>query len=77
VDESQVYKKYSTGKFIEILKPFQSSEFSVGIQSKGRVANVITDYGQLSQFHVYAPSLNWPAFGDGSKDEQHHGWGSI
>lgn len=75
VDESQVYKKYSTGKFFEILKPFQSSEFSVGIQSKGRVANVLTDYGQLSQFHVYAPSLNWPAFGDGSKDEQHYGWG--
>jgi hypothetical protein len=75
VDESQVYKKYSTGKFFEILKPFQSSEFSAGIQSKGRVANVITDYGQLSQFHVYAPSLNWPAFGDGFKDEQHYGWG--
>ena len=75
MDESQVYKQYSTGSFFEILKPYQSSEFSVGIQSKGRVANVITDYGQLSQFHVYAPSLNWPAFGEGYKAEQHYGWG--
>ena len=75
VEESQVFKKYSTGTFFEILKPFQSSEFSVGIQSKGRVANVITDYGQLSQFHVYAPALNWPAYGDGFKEEQQYGWG--
>lgn len=75
MDESQVYKQYSTGAFFEILKPYQSMEFSVGIQSKGRVANVITDYGQLSQFHVFAPSLNWPAFGEGYKDEQHYGWG--
>jgi len=75
VDESKVYKQYSMNTFVEILKPFQSAEFSVGIQSKGRVANVITDFGQLGQFHVFAPSINWPAFGEGAKDEQHYGWG--
>ena len=75
IDESQVHKQYSTGKFFEILKPFQSSQFAVGIQAKGKLANVITNFGQLGQFHVFTPSLNWPAFGEGQDDEQHYGWG--
>ena len=75
VDESKVYKQYSANTFVEILKPYQTGDFSVGIQSKGRVANVITDFGQLGQFHVFAPSINWPAWGEGAKDEQHYGWG--
>ncbi len=74
-EESLVYKKYSLNRFIEILKPFQSGEYAVGIQAKGKLANVLTNFGELSNFHVYAPSFEWPAFGEGQKDQQQYGWG--
>lgn len=73
--ERQVLKKYSTVRFVEILKPFQSNEFAVGIQAKGKLANVITNYGQLANFHNFSPALEWPAFGEGQDDEQQYGWG--
>lgn len=74
-EEREVYRKYSTGRFIEILKPYQTGDYSVGIQGKGRLANVLTNFGQLASFHIFAPSLEWPAFGEGQDDEQQYGWG--
>jgi hypothetical protein len=74
-DESKVYKNYSINRFVEILKPYQSGDYAVGIQAKGKLANVLTNFGELSSFHVYAPSLEWPAFGEGQKDQQQYGWG--
>ncbi len=73
--ESEVYKQYSTGRFVEILQPYQTGDYAVGIQAKGKLANVLTNFGQLSSFHVFAPSLEWPAFGEGQDDEQQYGWG--
>jgi len=73
--EEETFSKYSTGHFIEILKPFQSGDYAVGIQAKGKLANVVTNFGQLSNFHVFSPALEWPAFGDGQDDEQQYGWG--
>ncbi|MFQ5583452.1 MAG: hypothetical protein ACE5GL_03340, partial [Calditrichia bacterium] len=73
--ESMDYKKYSTGRFVEILKPFQSGDYAVGIQAKGKLADVITNFGQIANFHVFAPALEWPAFGEGQDDEQQYGWG--
>jgi hypothetical protein len=74
-DESKVYKNYSINQFVEILKPFQIGDYAVGIQAKGKLANVLTNFGELSSFHLFTPSLNWPAFGEGQDDEQHYGWG--
>ena len=74
-DESKVYKNYSINQFVEILKPFESGDYAVGIQAKGKLANVLTNFGELSSFHIYAPSLEWPAFGEGQDDEQQYGWG--
>ncbi len=73
--ENKVYKSYSLNRFVEILKPFQSDNEAVGIQAKGKLANVLTNFGELSSFHVYAPSLESPAFGHGQDDEQQYGWG--
>jgi hypothetical protein len=73
--ESNIYKKYSTGRFVEILKTFQTADYAVGIQAKGKLANVVTNFGQISNFHVFAPSLEWPAFGEGQDDEQQYGFG--
>jgi hypothetical protein len=39
------------------------------------LANVLTNFGQISSFHVFAPSLEWPAFGEGQDDEHQYGWG--
>jgi len=74
-DESKVYKNYSINRFVEILRPFQTGEYAVGIQAKGKLANVLTNFGELSSFHIFAPSLEWPAFGEGQDDEQQYGWG--
>ena len=73
--ESKVYGKYSTGRFVEILKTYQTANYAVGIQAKGKLANVVTNFGQLSNFHIFAPSLEWPAFGEGQDDEQQYGFG--
>ncbi|MCK5345394.1 MAG: hypothetical protein KAR20_18420, partial [Candidatus Heimdallarchaeota archaeon] len=75
VEEREVFKKFSTGRFIEIQKPYQNANFAVGIQAKGKLANVLTNFGQISNFHVFAPSLEWPAFGEGQDDEQQYGRG--
>lgn len=73
--EEQSFNKYSTGHFVEILKPFQTGDYAVGIQAKGKLANVVTNFGELANFHVFSPSLEWPAFGDGQDDEQQYGFG--
>jgi hypothetical protein len=74
-EESKVYKNYSINQYVEILKPFQTGDYAVGIQAKGKLANVLTNFGELSSFHIFSPSLEWPAFGEGQDDEQQYGWG--
>lgn len=74
-NEGSLYKEYSTGRFIEILKPYQTGDYAVGIQAKGKLANVCTNFGQLASFHIFAPSLEWPAFGEGQDDQQQYGFG--
>jgi hypothetical protein len=73
--EEQTFNKYSTGHFVEILKPFQTGDYAVGILAKGKLADVVTNFGQLANFHVFSPALEWPAFGDGQDDQQQYGWG--
>lgn len=75
VEEKEIHKSYSLNRFVEILKPFQSGDYAVGIQAKGKLANVVTNFGELASFHIFAPSLEWPAFGEGQDDEQQYGWG--
>lgn len=45
---------------------------AVGLLDKGQLANLITNYGILSDFHLGNPALHWPR--DGS-DVQHYGFG--
>jgi len=73
--ESEVYKNYSINQRIELLKTSQSDDYAVGLQVKGKLANVLTNFGEISSFHVASPSLEWPAFGEGQDDEQQYGWG--
>lgn len=75
VKESEVYKNYSINHFVEVLGPFQTGDYAVGIQAKGKLANVLTNFGELSSFHIFAPSFEWPAFGEGQVDQQQYGWG--
>jgi len=74
-DESTVYKQYSTQKGFEVLSNLENGDYAVGLQVKGKLANVLTNFGELSSFHVASPSLEWPAFGEGQKDQQQYGWG--
>jgi len=74
-NESKIYKEYSLNRFVEILQPYQTGEYAVGIQAKGKLANVLTNVGELSSFHIFAPALEWPAFGEYQDDEQQYGWG--
>ncbi len=74
-DESTVYKQYSTQRSFELLSSLESDDYAVGLQVKGKLANVLTNFGEISSFHIAAPSLEWPAFGEGQVDEQQYGWG--
>jgi hypothetical protein len=73
--EESMLQEYSTGRFIEVLRPYQTGDYAVGIQAKGKLANVMTNFGELGSFHVFAPAFEWPAYGDGQADEQQYGWG--
>jgi len=45
---------------------------AVGLLDKGQLANLITNYGILSDFHLGNPALHWPREGT---DVQHYGFG--
>ncbi len=44
----------------------------IGLLDKGQLANMVTNYGIISNFHVGTPALHWPREGS---DVQHYGFG--
>ncbi len=77
IEEIAVFKNYKYGRYIETISPFETGDYAVGFQTKGKLTNILTNYGELSTFHLFytGPALEWPAFGEGQKDQQSYGWG--
>ena len=47
-------------------------ERGVGLMDKGELANLVTNYGIIADFHLGTPALHWPREGT---DVQHYGFG--
>lgn len=57
-----VYEAYQQQR--QLAEPFAKTDRAVGILDRGELANVTSNFGILSNFHLFSPAFHWPRYAD-------------
>jgi hypothetical protein len=55
------YKNRPSGAFSKIL---DKGDRGIGIMDRGEIANITGNFGVISNFHLFSPSMHWPSWVD-------------